>query len=63
MTNQSMIEASHSVGLKFFKFLERITALLRIRVFIPDPQILIFTHPVSRIPDPKTEIKERGKKN
>jgi hypothetical protein len=26
-------------------------------------RILIFTHPGSRIPDPKTALKERGKKN
>jgi hypothetical protein len=33
--------------------------------FIPDPgsRILIFTHPGSRIPDPKTGRKERGEKN
>ncbi len=32
---------------------------------IPDPgyRILIFTHPGSRIPDPKTATKERVKKN
>jgi hypothetical protein len=28
-------------------------------MFIPDPD---FTHPGSRIPDPKTETKERGEK-
>jgi hypothetical protein len=34
-------------------------------IFIPDPgsRILIFTHPGSRIPDPKTATKEKGKKN
>jgi hypothetical protein len=34
-------------------------------MFIPDPgsRILIFTHPGSRIPDPKTATKERGEKN
>ena len=33
-------------------------------MFIPDPgsRILIFTHPGSRIPDPKTATKERGEK-
>jgi hypothetical protein len=30
-------------------------------MFIPD-RILIFTHPGSRIPDPKTVTKERGEK-
>jgi hypothetical protein len=29
----------------------------------PGSQILIFTHPGSRIPDPKTATKERGEKN
>ncbi len=34
-------------------------------MFIPDPgcRILIFTHPGSRIPDPKTATKERDEKN
>jgi hypothetical protein len=33
-------------------------------MFIPDPEmfILIFTHPGSRFPDPKTATKERGEK-
>jgi hypothetical protein len=33
-------------------------------MFITDPgfEILIFTHPGSRIPDPKTATKERGVK-
>jgi hypothetical protein len=33
-------------------------------MFIPDPgsRILIFTHPGSRIPDPKKATKERGEK-
>jgi hypothetical protein len=33
-------------------------------MFIPDSgsRILIFTHPRSRIPDPKTATKERGEK-
>jgi hypothetical protein len=33
-------------------------------MFIPDlgSRILIFTHPGSRIPDPKTATKERGEK-
>jgi hypothetical protein len=29
-------------------------------MFIPDSEILIFTHPGSRIPDPETARKERG---
>jgi hypothetical protein len=31
-------------------------------MFIPDPGILIFTHPGSRIQDPKTATKEEGEK-
>ena len=36
--------------------------MLRIRDVYPESRILIFTHPGSRIPDPKTAIKERGEK-
>jgi hypothetical protein len=36
--------------------------VLRIRDVYPGPRILIFTHPGSQIPDPKTAKKERGKK-
>jgi hypothetical protein len=32
-------------------------------VLHPGSRILIFTHPGSRIPDPKTATKERGEKN
>jgi hypothetical protein len=35
----------------------------RIRDVYPGSRILIFTHPGSRIPDPKTVTKERGEKN
>jgi hypothetical protein len=35
---------------------------LRIRDVYPGSRILIFTHPGSRIPDPKTATKERGEK-
>jgi hypothetical protein len=31
-------------------------------MFIPDPGILIFTHPPSWILDPKTATEERGEK-
>ncbi len=37
-------------------------AVLRIRDVYPGSRILIFTHPGSRIPDPKTATKERGEK-
>ncbi len=37
--------------------------MLRIRDVYPGSRILIFTHPGSRIPDPKTATKERGEKN
>jgi hypothetical protein len=37
--------------------------VLRIRNVYHGSRILIFTHPGSRIPDPKTSTKERGKKN
>jgi hypothetical protein len=36
--------------------------VLRIRDVYPGSRILIFTHPGSRIPDPKTGTKERGEK-
>ncbi len=39
-----------------------ILAVLRIRDVYPGSRILIFTHPGSRIPDPKTATKERGEK-
>jgi hypothetical protein len=39
------------------------STVLRIRDVYPGSRILIFTHPVSRIPDPKTATKERGEKN
>jgi hypothetical protein len=35
-------------------------SVLRIRDVYPGSRILIFIHPGSRIPDPKTAIKERG---
>jgi hypothetical protein len=35
---------------------------LWIRDVYPGSRILIFTHPGSRIPDPKTATKERGEK-
>jgi hypothetical protein len=35
---------------------------LRIRDVYPGSLILIFTHPRSRIPDPKTATKESGEK-
>jgi hypothetical protein len=37
-------------------------AVLRIRDVYPGSRTLIFTHPGSRIPDPKTATKERGEK-
>jgi hypothetical protein len=37
-------------------------AVLRIRDVYPGSRILIFNHPGSRIPDPKTATKERGGK-
>ncbi len=37
--------------------------MLRIRDVYPGSHILIFTHPGSWIPDPKTVTKERGEKN
>jgi hypothetical protein len=36
--------------------------VLRIRDVYLESRILIFTHPGSRIPDPKTATKERGEK-
>jgi hypothetical protein len=39
------------------------STVLRIRDVYPGSRILIFTHPGSRIPDPKTATKERGEKN
>jgi hypothetical protein len=36
--------------------------VLRTRDVYHGSQILIFTHPASRIPDPKTGTKERGEK-
>ena len=36
--------------------------MLRILDVYPGSRILIFTHPGSRIPDPKTVTKERGEK-
>ncbi len=36
--------------------------MLRIRDVYPGSRILIFTHPGSRIPDPKTATNERGEK-
>jgi hypothetical protein len=36
--------------------------VLRIRDVNPGSRILIFTHPGSRISDPKTATKERGEK-
>jgi hypothetical protein len=36
--------------------------VLRIRDVYPGSRILIFTHPGSRIPDPKTASKKRGEK-
>jgi hypothetical protein len=39
-----------------------IVPVLRIRDVYPGSRILIFTHPGSRIPDPKTATKERGEK-
>jgi hypothetical protein len=36
--------------------------VLRIRDVYPGSRILIFTHPGSRIPDPKTATKERDEK-
>jgi hypothetical protein len=40
----------------------RIVSVLRIRDVYPGSRILIFTHPGSRISDPKTATKERGEK-
>jgi hypothetical protein len=37
--------------------------VLRNRDVYPGSRILIFSHPGSRILDPKTAIKERGEKN
>jgi hypothetical protein len=37
-------------------------SVLRIRDVYPGSRILIFTHPGSLIPDPKTATKERGEK-
>ncbi len=37
--------------------------VLRIRDVYPGSRILIFTHPGSRISDPKTAMKDRGEKN
>ncbi len=36
--------------------------MLRIRDVYPESRILIFTHPGSQIPDPKTATKERSEK-
>jgi hypothetical protein len=37
-------------------------AVLRIRDVYPGSRIMVFTHPGSRIPDPRTATKERGEK-
>jgi hypothetical protein len=37
-------------------------SVFRIRDVYPGSRILIFTHPGTRIPDPKTGTKERGEK-
>jgi hypothetical protein len=37
--------------------------VLRIQDVYPGSRILIYTHPGSRISDPKTATKERGEKN
>jgi hypothetical protein len=39
-----------------------LNSVLRIRDVYPGSRILIFTHPGSQIPDPKTATKERGEK-
>jgi hypothetical protein len=40
----------------------KLLTLLRIRDVYPGSRILIFIHPGSRIPDPKTATKEKGEK-
>jgi hypothetical protein len=42
--------------------IRQVNTVLRIRDVYPGSRILIFTHPGSRIPDPKTAIKEGGEK-
>jgi hypothetical protein len=42
--------------------LECFNSMLRIRDVYPGSRILIFVHPGSRIPDPKTATKDRGEK-
>jgi hypothetical protein len=51
------------VYLSFLPVKLGVWTVLRIRDVYPGSRILIFTHPGSRIPDPKTATKERGKKN
>ena len=48
--------------LQTLNFIYITVAGLRIRDVYPGSRILIFTHPGSRIPDPKTATKERGEK-
>ncbi len=43
-------------------WIKQYVAVWRIRDVYPGSRILIFTHPGSRIPDPKTATKERGEK-
>ena len=40
----------------------KLIPVFRIRDVYPRSRILIFSHPGSRIPDPKTATKERGEK-
>jgi hypothetical protein len=51
------------VGIWIHDFDIWIPAVLRIRDVYSGSLILIFTHPGSRISDPKTATKERGEKN
>jgi hypothetical protein len=50
-------------ALLWVKILTSEKSVLRIRDVYPGSRILIFTHPGSLIPDPKTSTKERDVKN
>jgi hypothetical protein len=51
----------HVIGVQNLQY-RYLKSVLRIRDVYPGSRILIFTHPGSRIPEPKTATKNRGEK-